>query len=422
MHSNYVNASTLAEIIAIKTTNYDAIQAALQIPQLRWGLCLNPNLDEKTWFNLAKEKASADDLYFLGLNSKTAKQADFIFNDKRYVPKVGLLKGNNPEVKAEFLEKLYAHFKHSAIIQEALINRSDLPLDILGELAKNPKLLYHLMNNIFSNENVTLNWILNYYENTAGQLERKIFLQSLPRFLDKYPERIDYFLTKATSYDITTTTTDKLNMLSVIAETRFLTIDKAEEIFTIVKNHKSRSSLKAKILSSLLGNPNISQDLVEKIVAFFNSSPILTIADTYQVINFKALVDSRGNLPKISIKPGWDYRFSPEEIQLLDGLKLSTQNHAARISILRKYKDPVFYPSKTNAPSFSLTEKEILEAPANLDNSRSHWSWMSAAVNSVNYIDTNLEDEPRSTWVNLFNLASNWENSIGELLTASKNL
>jgi len=422
MYYIYTDARTLDEIIARGTTNPTAIKVAAEMPRLRSSLCLNANLDEKTWFNLARKKATADELYFLAVNSFTLDQAEFIFNDKRYVPKVGLLRSNNPSVTKDFLQKIYHNFQCSTIIQEALLARTDLPLSIFDDLSKNPKLLYQLMNHMLTNENVTLNWIINYYEQTAGQLERKIFLRSLPGFLDSYPELIEYFFKKTTSYDILTTATDKLNILSAIAESRFLTTKQADTIFDVVKNSKSKSALKAKILLSLLGNPNISQVLVGKLVTFFNTPATLNVATQYQVINFTALVDKREDLPKVSLKPGWDYEFSPDETQLLSALKTMTQNYPARVSILQSTTGTVFFPANNDNTAASLPEKEILESLANPSDNNSYWSWREHSIDKVYLIDKILESEPKATWVNFFNLAGKWGSSISDLLNASKSL
>jgi hypothetical protein len=414
MYYRYYALNNLSKVIALSSGNANAHRAAVTIPDLKSHLCANPKIDEQVWGQLAKKAKSAEDLYALAYSSTSIEQANYILKDRRYAPKVGLLRGNNAAVNSDFLREIYEVSKKSVTVQEALLSRKDLPVDILEKIDLNTKMSYRVIWSLIHNENINWEWLANYF--STHPESHKAMMYRMPVLLDKHKDLVKFFLRKTLQECQLIKRHIRLELLSCLSETRHLNQSDAEEILNYVKTSKSKSNTKVKILLGLLGNPNISSELALGIKETFNSKSIESIVLYNQKQDFTNLVDIRKKMPQVVLKPGWDYELSAKEKIVFEALAPITQNHGARVGFITTDI------SETSKEKQELSAKEASDLPARPTGDMPYWSWRDLALGAIKYIDTEYADAPQEAWVSLLNLGQNWDGCVSELLQVSKNL
>lgn len=417
MYHGYYSIKSLDQVIALYSKSPHAIQAGMKIPALHSSLCGNENLAETDWDFLAKKTKKSDDLYALAYNSTTLAQAEFVLKDRRHTPKIGLIRGSNPNVDGDFLRKIYSKAKESATIEDALLDRADLPVDVLNEISQNPRTPYRVGYALMHNDTIEDSFITEYFDRQTGFLERRDLVQRMPNLIDKHPSLKEHFLIRTLNEDCSIKNSHRLEIISAIAETRHLTESEGSEILKYVKNTKSQAQVKVKIILGLLGNPNLGFTLAQKISEFGEGSKIQALATSAERDKLTQLIGLWSRFPFTQLKPGWEEELTSEEQEMLEVFGSKTENHPARLRRI-----PATLHLNESDSEENLPEEKVRILPVRPGNGLPWWTWRAEARPSIWYIDQEYENEDEKTWFNLLSLCTSWDGTISELLHVSKNL
>ena len=417
-YHGYYRTTSLDQIIALNSQTPAAIRASKRISALHSNVCANENLTEEDWNFLIKKVKKSDDVYSLAYNSSTLEQAETILKDRRHTPKVGLIRGNNPKVDEDFLRKLHQVAFDSTTVQEALISRSDLPTDVLEKISENPKSSYRIIYALTHNEKVNAAWIIEYFNRQIGDYERWREVHRMPILLERHPGLKIHFLDRVLNEDSTIKRNHRLEILSALAETKYLSDREADEIVNYIMRTKSQSQLKVKIVLGLLGNPNLSFTTAQKAVDLARSSKIQALASHLQRDKIENLASLRLKFAGTYLEPGWDNIQGSEQRKMLKVFATETENHAARAGVKNQHNNHGHF----NQSDEPLTSEQAGSLSAKPSDSQPYWTWRAEASKAVWYIDQEFADEDEKTWFNLLSLCQSWDGTINELLQASRNL
>lgn len=379
---------------------------------LRDILCNNISISAQTWDVLYSNVTNSKALESLVLNSTTARQASALLRDKRHVVKVNLINSSNPYVDASFLGEIFDSAPSSGKVLKALLGRPDLPLRVLDKVVTKPSLAYYVTRCVNTNVNVDELWIVNYFA-SLNSGNRSDFINNLPILLDGRESVGDFFLDFIFNNKFSISQKHLFAILICVSESRCLTGKQVVNMLSYVNNVASRTRSKFDVVTALLANPSLPQSLVDTCFDIIQGKSMSGFVSKSQWNYVENILDLRSSLPKVSLKPGWDYELNSAESQVFNSLSSKTFMFNARSDV--QYK---FVKGAKLVNSVDEISAHDLESASTC----SLFLLMGKALKSVKYIEKEYANESESVWFNMLTLSSSWSGSLKDLLVVAKKL